>query len=226
MNSIVYSQYAVPTTATGDDRIYGRFEGCTILGMSCDIEAKPLQCGDDACVDALGVAGVFRRGDMAIHVSGINDFGEKTGPGFIRAIASYCVHWRSATMQPPSGLGCDGGYEPTAIVTWDSEKHSDSHYHKDLWAHHAYYSACSSFFTMAGIVKLMDVGKVFTPTSILHESDIRLGKRSPMLLGEKPHTVAMRRLLEEAVGVTNTIHGVVLKRAGRWSYRFEWKGGE
>lgn len=223
MNDRLYSRYAVPDTAAGNDRIYGRFADCQIIGKPCEIEATRLICGADVCVDALGVAGVFRRDGMAIHMSGINDAGEQTGPGFIRALSAYRVHWSGDHGSNTAGLGCNGQDDPAAIVTCDSDRHGDSHYRPELWCHHAYYSPCSSFFTLAGIVELMKVGQVFSPASILKAADARLGRRSPMLLAERPHTTAMRRLLEEAVGVTNTIHGVMLTRAGRWSYRFDWK---
>jgi len=92
----------------GQDPVYGAWPDQCILGLRCTIRAEEMPSGDLRAMDALRVPGSFRRGGMAMHVSGRDKFDGHTGPGFIRALAMYSIDWGGANDIPtdlPPGIG-------------------------------------------------------------------------------------------------------------------------
>ena len=112
------SLYTVPASATGDARIYGRFEGQRILGQPCAITVERLEDSDERALDLLKRP-TFRRVGSAIHISGLDPFGKRTGPGFIRALGMYSIDYLGREDHP-SGCGSDAP-EAVAILTWDGD---------------------------------------------------------------------------------------------------------
>ena len=205
--------YTVPHGAEGLERVYGTFDDCRILGVPCTINVGMTPDGNSDCTDAFGFHGMFRRGCMAIHVSGRNQDGSHAQPGFIRALGHYEVVWPPHVTHPPAGFGCR---KPEyGVIVSDDPGYG--------WQHHSKFAPCSSFFTLLGVWCCTVVDEPFTVPGLLADADRRLKRRSPMLLDEKPHTVALRRLLETVLRVTNHNLGVgaMLKRSGRWGYVWE-----
>ena len=88
------------------------------MGETVELQIVSLQDGDLQIRDILG--STTRRSQAAIHISGFDPFGHKTGPGFIRAIGMYKTVFADG-KKAFSGLGCDGA-EPVLIVSWDRDE--------------------------------------------------------------------------------------------------------
>lgn len=211
------SVYAVPDAAQGDEWIYGTFPNCKLLGLPCTIKVEALRDGDDQAKDVMGFAGMFKRGSPAIHVSGRDPYGGQTGPGRIRAVGMYSIDWLGLPESKwPAGVGCREP-EAVSIVTWD-----DSHFEPKKWQHHSFWTPCSSTFTLCGIWCKTVIGHPFSVDEILAWIDESQKRPSYLKLNEKPHTTALRRLLETMVGSHNNGLGdVVLRRHTRWTYVWE-----
>lgn len=199
----------------GQNRVYGSWENQQVMGIHpCTVEAVEAPNGDERFEDALGQRGAFRRGGLAIHVSGKDDFGSPTGPGWIRAMAMHQIHWPPHARNIPSGLGCREP-EPAVIVT--SASRLD-------WQHHAHYDRTLYLWTLEGIWRATRDLREFTPRDLCDHHNIKFQCRSYTKY-DKTQEVSARRLLEGALAVSN--HGIagqpVLEHAGRWAYR--WRGG-
>lgn len=209
---IFRSEYRTPAGAKGEARIYGDFPGCLLLGSPCTIKAAKQRDGWNEATDALGFSGVFARTGLAIHVSGRDDYGQKTGPGFVRGLARYSIDWLGSKSHP-SGLGCHKP-EPAAIVTCDGGHRDPNEYHRvDRW------TGCDYVFTLAGVLqwaRTVNDGKEFTPVDILTWIDAMKKRTYP--LNESLHIATLRRLLEGAVGVSNNGLKNTLHRSSRWRY--------
>lgn len=220
------SLYTVPIDATGDERIYGTFTEQRILGYPCTIKVDEVSDNNPAVRDMLGQAAVM-RGDAAIHISGLDPFGKKTGPGFIRAIGNVEVEFSlpSQKEDPPAGLGCRGP-EVAVIVSWDSDEMGNGH-RSDIWQHHSLFSGVDHWITLRGLLgwckgssRIYEFG--FTPRDVCEAID-RIGRREGCMrtAGDRQHESAVRRLLETLVDVQNTkLDGFMLGRSGRWNYYF------
>lgn len=219
------SIYTVPEDAVGEARIYGLFKSQRILGYPCDIECIRVDDCDPSVQDIFGFD-MVTRGDSAIHVSGLDPFGRKTGPGFIRALGRQQIHWQlpSHIESPPSGLGSRGP-EVGMIVSWDADAAGSGH-RSDVWQHHVFWSAPKSFLTLRGVHRWwrnqgmgdFSVGDLAARLDAGRKSYLRVS-------GDVQHEGAFRRLLEGHVGVSNNRlpgdHGpAVLRRVGRWRYTF------
>ncbi len=217
---ITGSQYTTPDGATGDDRIYGRFEGQTCLGTPCAIICERIEDCDPRAVDMLGQAGVFRRGGVAIHISGKNPYGQRSGPGYIRALAMYAFDW-GGRKDHPSGIGANGP-EPACIHTWDAPGERGCHFEPGKWQHHAFYGGCDFMVTAEGLLRWAGDGRRFTPQDVCEAIDALRPDSISKLAADKQHISAVRRLLEAEVDVSNTTcRPAVLRRAGRWTYYWE-----
>ncbi len=220
------SYYKVPDTAAGRDRIYGSFPGCRILGHDCTITIDELPDRDPQVADLGGNGTVFRRGGYAIHISGLDPYGTKTGPGFIRAIGLYSIRWHD-TDSPPAGLGWRRP-EPAAIVSWDGDVTGRSH-RTDEWQHFAMFERCRSIVTLDGIVDLLHTryghDRPFRPLTICQLLDAVHGRSADDIMSytDKQHVRAVRRLLEAAVDVRNQYvnSDYTVRRSGRWAYTLE-----
>lgn len=211
---------------------FGVFEGQRILGFPCTVHCERIKDGDSRAKDIFGQA-AMRRGGTAIHISGKNRFGHRTGPGFIRELCMYRIDWHGA-LDPPVGLGCRGP-EAACIVTWDDPGWPDVHYRPEQYMRHVFWDACNSFVSFDGVFfwwesqhKFMQGGPL-TPQKVCKEIDSRRGrKRGDVLSVQEPeYYKVVRRLLEGMVGVQNNApapdphrpyHKVVLHRVGRWGY--------
>ena len=201
----------------GQDPVYGAWPDQCILGLRCTIRAEEMPSGDLRAMDALRVPGSFRRGGMAMHVSGRDKFGGHTGPGFIRALAMYSIDWGGAN-DIPSGLGCEEP-EPAGIVSWDG---SDGRGHlDDRWKIHAHYGGCSYFWTLEGIHAVFAACHRFDVADIIRHSN-SAWRRDRVMAYDDTQKRSCRRLLESSIGVNNhQIPGQpVLERVGRWDYRW------
>lgn len=195
------------------DPVYGSWPKQQIMGIyPCTITATEAADGDIRFVDALGCSGVFRRGGLAIHVSGKDLFGHDDDAGRIRAMAIHEVHWPPHARNKPSGLGC---HVPEAAVIVSADPDSR------VWGHHAHYSDTRYFWTLEGIWKATANAKAFTPRDLCHLHDLSYPK-SYTKYGAIQERSA-RRLLDAAVGASN--HGidgqpVLLRGPGRWAYHW------
>lgn len=220
------SLYTVSENAIGEERIYGMFKNQRILGYPCDIECWHVEDNDSGVLDILGYDCV-QRGDSAIHVSGLDPYGSKTGPGFIRAIGKQKIHWCYEQHQkdPPTGLGCREP-EVCIIVSWDADTSGRGHRDDLIWQHHVFWSAAKTFLTLRGVHTWWreNTFQAFT----VHDLAERIDQKRPYYLrtaGKQQHERAFRRLLEGHIGVSNNKlprerGQVMLKRAGRGKYTF------
>jgi len=217
------STYSVPTAAQGDDRVYGTFRNCAVLGHWCTIHVDRLPDGDPQVADMLGFGGVFTRGGVAIHISGKDDYGAKTGPGFIRAIGLYRVEWIGAGDHA-AGLGCYKP-EPAVIASWDSGPAGNGH-RSNIWQHHAFFGGASHFVALKGVYRWWQVHRRgFGAQDVCEAIDnVRGHKRGDTgSVQDRQHISAVRRLLDGCVNVQSvaTPLGAMLVRVGRWTYAFE-----
>lgn len=219
------SVYVVPDNAAGDARVFGRFDSQRILGYPCSIVVDPLDDHDPQTADIFGRGGVFHRHGIAIHISGKDPFGKRTGPGFIRAIGAYAIDWLGRES-PCAGLGCRHA-ETAAIVTWDGDITGRGH-RDDRWQHHALWSDSRGYITLAGLLEWWRGDRerrTFTPRDVLAWIDNERGDAPGSTLSltspDGQHTRAVRRLLESSVGVSNNGLPATLRRMGRWSYCWE-----
>ncbi len=220
------SLYTVPEEAVGEARIYGLFKDQRILGYPCDIECVRVEDNDPEVRDLLGYAGV-QRGDVAIHVSGFDPFGKKTGAGFIRALGRQQIHWNREHHRenPPAGLGCREP-EVCMIVTWDHTGAGRGHRDESIWQHHIFWGGSKAYLSMRGVHAWWRADG-FREFSVRDLAE-RIDRGRPSYLktaGVQQHEAAFRRMLECEVGVSNNKlprdHGqVVLRRVGRWTYTF------
>jgi hypothetical protein len=219
------SKYTVPPDAVGDARFYGVFRAQSILGYVCDIAVVPVTDDHPEVRDILGVAQVCLL-DSAVHVSGIDPFGQRTGPGFVRAIGCMTICWQDERVaaSPPSGLGCRAP-EIGIIVSWDGDAAGTAH-RDATWQHHCFYAAPKGFLTLRGVFQWWrDNGYgAFGVRDIARAVDA--GRPNYLRTeGEAQHEGAFRRLLEGHLGVSNTRlprdrGQPVLQRVGRWEYTF------
>lgn len=213
------------------ESVYGRFEEQQILGMRCAIVCERIDDGDPRAVDMLGCA--MRRGRVAIHISGKDPMGDRTGPGFIRELCMNSVDWLGREDRC-SGLGC-AEPEPAAIVTWDAANHR----RPGEYMHHAFWGGTDGYVSFDGIYQwwtsaIRDADARLTHRAVCEELERRTGR--PGWYCESQHTAAIGRLLNEMVGVSNYAAGAiapnpeapaltaVLRRhthKGRRYYRFE-----
>lgn len=220
MNALRGSKYSVPLDEKGDDRVYGIFSFQRILGCACTITTVPLPDYSPAAVDLLGNWGAFGHNGGAIHISGLDPFGKRTGPGFIKAIGGYVVVFERTDH--PSGLGTNG-VEPACIVTWDGD--ASGRFHRtDDWQHHAMFGGTRSYVTLAGVLRwcgLHDRLGGFGPDDICEWLDAR--REGYVQYRDRQHVAAIRRLLESFVGVSNNYlpETAILRRKGRWSYHWD-----
>ena len=206
------SVYRVPDEAKGEARIYGTFPNQRILGSACSITVERLEDGHIAAIDEMGIGGVFNRGGVAIHISGLDSFGDKAGPGIIKHIGLYCVAWDNPEGHKPCGFGCDGP-EPGVILA------DESGYCEE---HHAMMSGCDSFVTLEGIYRWCDQNGVgaFSPAELCADMDRRADRFWKF---GKQQIASVRRLLEYGLVSGLPAHpvigdGKVLDRIGRWKY--------
>lgn len=176
------SMYVVPDDAQGEARVFGTFGGCRVLGSACTIQVDRLEDNDSAARDILGYAS-FRVGGLSIHVSGLDDYGEKTGAGVIRAIGMYQVKWATPGHHA-TGTGCDRP-DPAVIVQHDG----------DDWQHFVFFHAADAFFTLDGIREWAreTEGNSFTPREVIEWLNARRSRYSPL---DKQHVGAVKRLLD------------------------------
>lgn len=198
---------------------FGEFTGQRILGQACTIRVTPAEDGALPFQDMIGCP--MRRGRAAIHISGVDPFGKKTGPGFVRELGWYEEDYLGR-KDHPSGLGSNGK-APAALVTWDGV-----HQRQEEWAHHAFWGACNGYVTLDGVYGLVGPGKTFHPRDICLALERRTGRSD--WYNTRQHVSAIRRLLEGMVGVSNVaagaivpgpsrpLWGCVLARIGRWQY--------
>ena len=219
------SVYAVPADAAGEAAVYGEFGGCRILGHECSIVVERAGVDADQAPDILGRPNVWALGGHAIHISGLDTFGQRTGPGFVRALGRYRVQWASEPASPhdrPSGLGCR---EPewAAIVSWDGDATGRGH-RDDRWQHIAHWGCVRGFLTGEGLRRewVAQGRPTFRAGDVLEWIDARRDmRRSMALAGDRQHSSAVRRLCETMVGVSNHPWPWVLRRSGRWAYTFD-----
>lgn len=199
-----------------DGSVFGHFFGCDgneRLGYNCDQHVERCEDGDERVSDVFGLP--VRRGAMAIHVSGLDRYGDMSFGGLIREIGINHEQWSDSDE-----------FRPSVIVRTQHERHG---------LHVAEWSDSEYWVTLDGIHRHMVDVQPFTPQQIIDAVNwIRKSKGWPkyrMLEGAQ-HARAIRRLLESAVGVSNLAAGAVpskrypracgapLVRATRWSYQF------
>ncbi len=206
------TEYLIPEGARGEARIYGDFPGCRLLGSPCTIRTEKQADGWDGATDATGFPGVFAHGGRAIHVSGRDVFGRKSGLGFIRGLARYSVDWLGS-KDHPSGLGC---HEPEAatIISFDGAHNTPERCY-DL----GFWGECRYIFTLAGVLcwaRTVNEGKAFKPVDILKWIDAQ--KKRPLPLNDPLHIAVLRRLLDGSVDIRKNGLKHTLCRDGRWGY--------
>ena len=209
------SVYPQAPGLTGEARYFGLFPGQRIMGYSCSIKTDKLPDGAPQAVDILGLPGTFRVGELAIHISGLNSFGERVGARQIKAIGMYQIIFATPDGKKPkeknTSFGGTGVDEPEACVI------VGDHYH------HAMFSSCDHFVTLRGIHALCHQGP-FHPVAVCeHIDEVRAKTRFPSTFRkETQHVRAVRRLLEDALMCGEEISGQRIERTGRWNYR--WRG--
>jgi hypothetical protein len=213
------SVYSLPDDAVGDARIYGRFDDQCLLRHPCSIVVTRLEDNDFRALDLLRRPAFCRVG-AGIHISGLDPFGERTGPGFIRALGMYSVDWLGGDRRV-SGLGCHRP-EPAAIITWDGDCAGNYH-RRDDWCHHVHYASCESILTLQSVADLFH--KTFSADDICAKADRLTGRTAGTIMSYQDplHVRAVRRLLETHVDVQNN-HiqpRAVLRRVKRWTYQWE-----
>ena len=212
------SVYRIPDEATGDARMFGTFPNQRILGSACTIAVLKLDDGALECCDELGIYGSFVRGSLAIHISGLNAFGQEVGPGPIKHIGLYGVAWDDPQGNKPYGFGTE---KPEAgVIVADELGNYDEH--------HAMFSACDSFVTLEGVFRHCDQNGLgtFTPAELCAAMDARADRSWKF---GKQQIASVRRLLEAGLSDGLPEHPIIgyaqrLVRIGRWSYA--WKSLE
>lgn len=204
------TEFHLPHDATGDARIWGRFEECYLFGQHVAIETKKLDNGDPRAVDILGVAGAFRRGEPCIHISGLHDDGSKIlASPHVAEIGIYRVDWLGK-KRGCAGTGCS---DPEAVI-------SERYRSRAFWDLHS----CDSYVTLRGIV--------VTAARYGYNFDARticalIQKSRPESLTDYSgprHVRAVRRLLDDAVAretklITESGITFAIRKSGRHGFR-------
>lgn len=180
---------------TGDDPLYGEFHDCRILGDPCTIRVQRLEDGDARALDILGIPS-FRRGQLAIHVSGLDDRGKRSGGQPIRGIGMMECLW-DRPGRHPSGTGCNG---PEPVVMLDNGEPG----------HFAYWTRARGFITVAGIADRIK-HRLLSARGIVELTDVN---------GPK-HVAAVRRLLEDAENVLHNGYYITKIDHGRNRGRYK-----
>jgi hypothetical protein len=212
-----------PAGLVGKDRVYGTYGNQMLFGYPCSIRTIEIPDGDPRVIDAMGYAGTFRVGELAMHISGFNSYGAKAGAGRIEAIASYEVLWQTPDGRIPreknasfGGLGCEG--PDICAIVGDPMHHAMFHeasYSVTLRGIHQWrkgdyyeYASCAYFG--------------FSPEDVCARVDeVRASGIYPTKFArQKQHTTAIRRLIEDAMRLGASIDGEELIRYDRWRYRW------
>ena len=202
MNIGMGSVYQIPDEAKGDARMFGTFPNQRILGSACTIAVLKLDDGALEC-----------RGSLAIHISGLNAFGQEVGPGPVKHIGLYGVAWDDPQGNKPYGFGTEKP-EAGVIVADELGNYAE---------HHAMFRACHSFVTLEGVFRWCDQNGIgtFTPAELCAAMQAdrhwRLGKKQ---------ISAVRRLLEAGLADGLPEHAIIgyaqrLVRVGRWKYAWQ-----
>ena len=193
------SIYWIPESETGRARYFGRFPDLQILGRKCEIAVMEKRDLHPDVVDILGYPS-FRVGGIAIHISGFDTFGQRQGPGRIRAIGMFRTVFEKSPH--PAGLGCRRP-EPAVIVAPECKG----------WEHFAHFSASRYFLTLEGVL----MWATSRDSSEFGLDDVCDGTG---ITCDKNQRQAVRSLLETCVGVSNhnIPNGGVISRVGRWGY--------
>lgn len=201
-----YNSYAM---RDGDPSVYGDFD-CNIFGYPVVTTIERAEDGDPRILDIFGVP--MRRGDVAQHISGKNEYGERVDGGHIRELGMKVerrkdgkpdIHWND----PP---------QPVVIVM----EVGNPRWHAP---HFAQFAESRYFLTMRGIAATFQ-DAVLTPRGIAEKIDLIRGERDGrpvdryMSILHSPNNVgAIRRFLDANVGVPAERFGV--ERVKRWTYR-------
>lgn len=189
----------------GDPSVFGDFN-CTVLGEPLIVTVDRIEDDDARCLDILGVP--FRRGDSAIHISGLDEYGEVTCGGFVREMG-----WQSARRVDGKPVQSTMGTAEAVVIVM--------HTRHDRWnaPHMAQFSDAAYFVTRRGLSVVFS-GAPFTPDDVAERIDAARetarGERPMFPVRSDPqHRRAIRRLLEGAVGAPRGV-----SRVGRWGYVF------
>lgn len=135
------SLYTVPEDADGDELIFGDFAAQQILGYRCSIHVERVTEEQSAkgtrFHDMLGVR--CARGDLAVHISGRDDFGDPGEAGEIEELGLYRRKLNEGQGRGPSGLGF--GPEADAVVFLSTSPR-----------HQAFWSQPSCIVTATGLL--------------------------------------------------------------------------
>lgn len=193
---------------------YGTFPGQVLLGEPATLRYERIEDHDQR---ARGIFGdPLYRGELAIHVSGRDEFGGKTDAGVVREIA-----WSTTEFLRP-GVSM-GGADPHAVVIFSSGPGQDSDWSTPL--HIARWSPADSFVTWDGVATEFTGYGPFRPQAVIDRLNERNKARGRTWDFSGPwHLGAVRRLLDLAYSThlraraKGTPVSPRCERRGRWGY--------
>lgn len=201
-----YNEYRM---RDGDPSVYGDFD-CYIFGDLVVATIERAEDGDPRVFDIFGVP--MRRGDVAQHISGKNEYGERVDGGHIRELGMKVE--RRKDGKPDRHY--DDPPHPVALVM----DVGNPRWHAP---HFSQFDGSPYFLTMRGIAATFHDG-ILTPRGIAEKIDAVRGERAGkpveryMSILHSPNNVgAIRRFLDANVGVPAERFGV--ERVKRWTYR-------
>ena len=219
MMAAVYPQSA---KLTGKERMFGVFPNCAHFGYRCSVKVTELPDESPEVRDILGLNS-FRVRESAVHISGLDSYGQPVGSRWIKALGMYEVIWDTPDGKMPrtpnssmGGLGFEKP-EPCVIVGGDPS--------------YPFFSDPEYFLTLRSVKECYPPGWTanlhmghFTPRDLCERMD-EIRNQDPnritsTLAKETQHLRAVRRLLEEAIHREERIDGAELIRYDRWSYRW------
>jgi hypothetical protein len=202
----------------GEDRYFGLFPNQRIMGYRCSIKTVKLPDGDPGAIDLLGLAGMFRVGELVVHISGRTNFGAQCWGSAIIALGTYQMIFDTPDGKKPveknssfGGMGVDG--PDVCCISGDTE-------------HHAMFSECDYFVTLRGL-KLWAENRKWAPIEVCrYVDDVRNKTRTERQMKSdfavgRQHTSAIRRLAETAISIKATIDGYHLEQVRRGC--FVWR---
>ena len=131
--SIIYSEYRHPKAKA--ETPYGVFGDQKILGVPATLTFSRIEDGDLRAKDIFGHP--ISRGDLAIHISGKDDYGQKVD----HAQEIRDIGWSTTEFHRP-GVSMGGAEPHAAIITSDR---AIKEYHISAWGR------ADGYLTMAGL---------------------------------------------------------------------------
>ena len=198
----------------GDESVFGEFPDCHVLGQDVIQSYERVEDGDLRVKDIFGHP--LRRKAACIHISGLNDFGKLSFGALVYEIGWYTVRAKDGgevkfSPRDPHGVAIATSFQ-------DLDENWGGKLHMGQW------SASDGLVTLDAIeTEFPGPHGIFTPADVIDRIEA-VGKKRSWSLKEPQHLRAVRRLLDQMVGVSNeaggSIPGKTLHRHRRWGYIF------